>query len=210
MNPRSMLRPRSAPAEPSATVSELPQRTELADVDLVERARTGDRWAEEALYHRHVQYLMGMVIRLLGDRVESEDIVQDTFVIALDRMATLRQPEAVRAWLAQIAVSLVRRRLRRARLLSALGFGHPLAWIDLESVAVKDADAQTRLELASAARALSMLPTNERLAWMLRHVEGESLDQISRMCDCSLATAKRRVKAAEQHLDRHFEDGGAR
>lgn len=183
----------------------MPQRTELTDAALVERARRGDRWAEDALYRRHVAYLMGLVIRLLGDRVEAEDVIQDTFVIALDRFGALRQPDAVRSWFAQIAVSQVKRRVRRARLLSALGFVQPLASVDLESVAARDVDAEARSELAAVGRALSELSTNERLAWMLRYVEGEPLDRISRLCECSLATVKRRVQAAERHLSLRFD-----
>src|SRR4051812_6638215 len=101
------------PAQPAA-----PQPD---DATLVARARTGDGTAEEALYHRHVGYVTGMVARLLGNRDEAEDIVQDTFAIGLDQLATVRHPEMVRAWLAQIAVSQVRRRVRRARLLARLG-----------------------------------------------------------------------------------------
>lgn len=193
----------SSPAVPS-NVSELPRGTQLDDGTLVGRAREGDRWAEEALYHRHAPYLMGMVIRLLGNRTEAEDVMQDTFTIALDRLGSLRQPDAVRAWFAQIAVSQVRRRLRRAKLLASLGLRDRTGTVDLESIAASDADAETRSELAAVGRVLALLPTDERLAWMLRHVEGEPLERVARMCRCSLATVKRRIAAAEQHLDRHF------
>src|SRR3954447_10508188 len=81
------------------------------DATLVARARAGDGTAEEALYHRHVRYVTGMVARLLGNRDEAEDVVQDTFAIGLDQLATVRHPEMVRAWFAQIAVSQVRRRV---------------------------------------------------------------------------------------------------
>jgi len=197
---------RQLPTEP-ASVRELPVGTALDDAVLVARAREGDRWAEEALYQRHVPYVMGMVIRLLGSRDEAEDIVQDTFAIALDRIATLRQADAVRAWFAQIAVSQVRRKLRRARLLSKLGLNPPMEPVDFDSLAVEEADAETRAELAAVGRTLAQVSTDERLAWMLRHVDGEPVAEVARLCGCSLATAKRRIAAAAQHLERHVGRG---
>jgi RNA polymerase sigma-70 factor (ECF subfamily) len=175
----------------------------IDDSVLVARAREGDRWAEETLYHRHVGYIMGMVVRLLGNRDEAEDVVQDTFAIALDQLSQLRQADSARAWLAQIAVSQVRRRLRRARLLSKLGLFPPIESVDLDSIAVEDADGETRAELTAIGRILAKLPTDIRIAWMLRHVDGESLADVASLCACSLATAKRRIAAADKHLGDH-------
>jgi RNA polymerase sigma-70 factor (ECF subfamily) len=184
-------------------VRDLPSDTAPDDATLVWNARRGDRWAEEALYRRHVGYIAGMVARLLGGAVEAEDVVQDTFALGLDRLRTLRDPAAVRAWLAQIAVSQVRRRLRRTKLLTRLGLHPSLDHLQLESLAVEEADADTRAELASLGEALARLPTDDRLAWMLRHVEGQPLKDVARLSRCSLATAKRRIAAASQELRRY-------
>src|SRR5215470_6537049 len=92
-----------------------------SDAQLVARAVEGDRWGREMLYRRHAGYLLAIAARLLGSRNDGEEIVQDTFVTAFEQLRTLREPAALRGWLAQIAVSLVRRRLRRARLMRALG-----------------------------------------------------------------------------------------
>jgi RNA polymerase sigma-70 factor, ECF subfamily len=181
-------------------VRELTSGASPDDERLVLRAQRGDRWAEEALYRRHVIYIAGMVLRLLGHSDESEDVVQDTFAIALDQLAKVREPSSVRAWFAQIAVSQVRRRLRRRRLLSRLGLHPSIDHAKLESLAVQEADAEARTELAKLETALGELSTNDRLAWMLRYVEGEPLRQVAHLCGCSLATAKRRVVAAATHL----------
>jgi RNA polymerase sigma-70 factor (ECF subfamily) len=49
---------------------------------------------------------------------------------------------------------------------------------------------------------LDRLPVNERLAWSLRHIEGEQLESVAVLCGCSLATAKRRIAAAQQAVER--------
>jgi RNA polymerase sigma-70 factor, ECF subfamily len=186
-------------------VRDLPRDTAPDDATLVQSARQGDRWAEEALYRRHVAYVAGMVARLLGGASEAEDVVQDTFALGLDRLATLREPAAVRAWFAQIAVSQVRRRLRRVKLLKRLGLHPSKDHAQLESLAVEEADAETRAELAKLGSALAKLSTDARLTWMLRHVEGEPLKEIARLSGCSLATVKRRLLAASNELRKHVD-----
>jgi RNA polymerase sigma-70 factor (ECF subfamily) len=186
-------------------VRDLPRDTAPDDATLVVSARHGDKWAEEVLYRRHVAYIAGMVSRLLGGAVEAEDVVQDTFALALDRIATVRDPAAIRAWFAQIAVSQVRRRLRRTKLLARLGLYPSLDLAQLESLAVEDADAEMRAELNRLGAALARIPTDDRLAWMLRHVEGHPLKDVARLCDCSLATVKRRVTAASSELRKHVD-----
>src|SRR5260221_7851306 len=94
-----------------------------SDGDLVRRARRGDRWAEEALYPRHVRAVTRVVVRILARSSEAEDVVQDAFVIALNGMAELRDEEAFGDWLLSIAVRQGYRRFCRLRGLPALGAG---------------------------------------------------------------------------------------
>src|SRR5262245_36370371 len=123
---------RRPPSRAADNVRGLPAAAQLDDAALVRRACDGDRRAEETLYHRHVSYILSMVTRLLGDRAEAEDVVQETFAIALDRLRSLRDPDAVRGWFAQIAVHMVKRRLRRVKVLAALGLARPVEHVRLE------------------------------------------------------------------------------
>src|SRR5690349_6643381 len=91
-----------------------------SDGELVRRAAAGDRWSREVIYRRHAAYLLGLTARLLGSRGDAEEIVQDAFIAGFERLGTLREPEALRVWLGQIAVNLVRHRLRRVRLMRLL------------------------------------------------------------------------------------------
>jgi RNA polymerase sigma-70 factor, ECF subfamily len=177
---------------------------DVPDAPLVERALAGDRSAEEAIYKRHVGYVAGMVLRLLVDQAETEDVVQDTFALALQELPRLRQLSSLRSWLGQIAVRLVHRRFRRRRLLRLLGLHRnedPTA--ALERIAAPDADPEVRSELASLGRMLDALPVAQRIAWSLRYVEGATLEEVASACACSLATAKRRIAAADRHVSAH-------
>ena len=175
----------------------------LGDEELVRRALTGDRWGREMLYRRHAGSLLALTVRLLANRGEAEEIVQDTFVTAFEQLGTLREPGAVRAWLGQIAVNLVRRRFRRARLTRFLGLDRGADDATLEALADPGVSSDQRAELALVDRLLRRMKPALRLAWMLRRVEGLELGEVALLCGCSLATAKRRIAEAEAIVDRH-------
>ncbi len=174
-----------------------------SDGDLVRRARRGDRWAEEALYHRHVRAVTRVVVRILARSSEAEDVVQDAFVIALNGMAELRDEEAFGDWLLSIAVRQVYRRFRRWRLLRALGLDRGDDDATLAEQADPGATPETRAALAEVGRLLGTLSAEERVAWVLRRVEGEKLDRVALACSCSRATAKRRIARADAAIRAH-------
>jgi RNA polymerase sigma-70 factor (ECF subfamily) len=175
-----------------------------SDAQLVARAIEGDRWGREMLYRRHAAYLLAIAARLLGNRGEGEEVVQDTFVTAFEQLRSLREPAAVRGWLAQIAVSLVRRRLRRGRLMRALGLDRGAEDATLAALAAPGTSTDQRAELALVDKALAGVNANVRIAWMLRLVEGLELAEVASACGCSLATAKRRIAAAEAVVRAHI------
>ena len=173
-----------------------------SDAELVQRARAGDAWAEEAVYRRYAARILTLSKRLLGDGAEAEDVTQETFVTAFAAWKKLRDPDRLRQWLIQIAVSRVHRRFRRRRLLSALGFRDAGSDASLDALARPDCPQELRAELALIGRALERLSAGERIAWTLRHVEGMSLEEIAHESGCSLATAKRRIARATTSIER--------
>ena len=175
----------------------------ISDEELVRRALNGDRWGREMLYRRHAGSLLAMTVRLLANRGEAEEIVQDTFVTAFEQLGTLREPSAVRGWLGQIAVNLVRRRFRRGRLMRFLGLDRGAVDATLEALADPGISTDQRAELAFIDRLLRGMKPALRLAWMLRRVDGLELGEVASLCDCSLATVKRRIAEADAIVDRH-------
>jgi RNA polymerase sigma-70 factor (ECF subfamily) len=174
-----------------------------ADEELVGRARLGDTAAFELLYRRHAGFALNLAVRIQGNSADVEDVVHDAFVRAHQRLAELRDTTAFRSWLGSIVVRLVRSRLRRRRLTALLGISAPDP-VDLDAVAAPDADPESRALLAQAYALLQTLPTDERIAWTLRHVERHRLANVAALTGCSLATAKRRILRAERYLDEHF------
>ena len=170
-----------------------------ADAVLVERILRGDRQAFRQLYGRYARYVAGVVVRWMGDDHELDDIVQDTFVRAVDRLGGLRSPGHVRPWLATIAVRFARervaRRHRRGRLVRELQHHQPAA-----------SDPRDRVAADELYGALERLPDKLRVPWFLARVEGEKLEDVATACGVSLATVKRRIAAGQARLDRRMKE----
>lgn len=190
--------------EPRAAVEPLPTSDSVGDAALVERAIDGDRWAMEALYRRHVRRVTNAVTRVVGRSADADDVVQETFLIAFSRLSELREPAAFRGWLARIAMNEVRGRLRKRKWLKRLSLDRDDDDVSLESLAADDASPDVKAELARLDRVLAAFDPDVRMAWMLRHVEGWALEEVATALDCSLATAKRRIKEARDRIDAHL------
>lgn len=166
------------------------------------RARAGDRDAESLLYRRFASGVLSTAVRLVGSVSAGEDVVQDAFLICLARLGQLKNPAQFRPWLLSIVVSLSSKRLRRERLLKWVGLD-AVADAPLHHHASGVASVEARGELAVLDAVLRRLPVAQRLAWMLRYVEGEKLEDVAEAMGKSLSTTKRYVLAAEQHIAAH-------
>ena len=142
-------------------------------------------------------------MRIQGSSADVEDVVHDAFLKAQERLTDLRDAASFRPWLGSIVVRLVRTRLRRRKLLGALGLTAPDP-VDIDSLATVDADPEARALLAQVYALLQTLAADDRIAWTLRYVERHRLETVAVMMDCSLATAKRRIARAQRFLTDHF------
>jgi RNA polymerase sigma-70 factor (ECF subfamily) len=179
-----------------------------ADEALVLRARNGDRWAEEALYRRHVRNVARIAMRLLGRRHEAEDAVQDAFVIAFADLDSLADPSAFGGWLVRILIHQAHRRFRRRALLRLLGLDRGEDDVTLEQQMDPGAGPDVQLALREIDRLLATFPARERIAWVLRYVEGCQIDEVAVACECSPATAKRAIARAHARIREHVRFAG--
>ena len=171
------------------------------DAALVLAARAGELWAQEALFQRYARQVLGLAQRILAGRDDADDLAQDAFVYAFTRLDTLNNPQAFQAWLRSIVVRTASKRLRRQRLLTRLGLRRNEP-IEPDSVLTTDAPPDIAAELRAVYGLIERLPAEERVALVLRRVEGMELSEIAEEMKLSLATVKRRLTAAESRLER--------
>lgn len=211
-DPTRTPHPGVGPALTGAAAAEIPEiRTRaqiaaLSDAQLVALGCKGEVGALEVLYRRHSAFAIHLAARIEGSSRDVEDIAHDAFVRAFERLDDLTDRAAFRSWLGAIVVHAVRSRMRRHRLMNVLGLGRSSEPVDLDALASPDASPHVRAEIAQIYALLRTLPTDERIAWVLRCVEGHDLETVARMTRCSLATVKRRITRAQRFLDEHFVD----
>ncbi len=157
----------------------------------------------DAVFRRYAPYVGSIALKILGRDEDVDDVVQEVFCVAHRSLGRLRDPRALKGWLARIAVRRARRRLERSwwrRWAPEPSPGDCGALVDPR------ATPEQRAEVATIYAILQRMPAPQRIAWVLRHVEGEELAQVATLCGCSLSTAQRRLRAADSFLERALRD----
>jgi len=156
------------------------------------------------LFERFAPYVARIGLRLLGRESDVDDLIQDVFIAAMRQRHQVRAPEAFRSWLAIIAVRTARRYLRKRRLRALVGIDTLSPTLELRDPGISP---ERRALLQRVYQVLDKMPVDHRIAWTLRYVEGEKLEEVAERCGCSLATAKRRIAAAHGRLEAELHDG---
>jgi RNA polymerase sigma-70 factor (ECF subfamily) len=157
----------------------------------------------DAVYRRYCRYVAAVVLKLAGRDAEVDDLIQDVFVEAANGIGALRDPEAVRGWLATIAVRVVRHRLRIRRLRRLVGLD---TGADYTTIADHAASPIDKMLIRVVYRVLDDLAVEDRLAFSLHAIEGEKLETVAKLCGCSCATAKRRIARAQAAIQERLAD----
>jgi len=160
--------------------------------------------SDAELFERFAPYVARIGLRLLGRESDVDDLIQDVFIAAMRQRHQVRAPEAFRSWLAIIAVRTARRYLRKRRLRALVGIDTLGPALELRDSGMSP---ERRALLQRVYQALDKVPVDQRIAWTLRYVEGEKLEEVAERCGCSLATAKRRIAAAHGRLEAELHDG---
>ncbi len=175
-----------------------------SDAALVIAARARESWAEQALFTRHAAWVLCLAQRMLGRSEDADDLMQDAFVRALGHLHELDNPQAFAAWLSTIVVRLAQKRLRRQRMLVRLGLRSNES-IDVEGLIASNAPPDVVSELSAIYSVISDMSAQERVALVLRRIEGMELAEVAARMQLSVATVKRRLSCAEARL-RRFQD----
>lgn len=169
----------------------LQQPAARSDSELVMAALNGERDAFAGLYQRHAGWMRPLLWRLSGgDQGLAEDLLQDSFVQAWQRLEQLREPERFGGWLKQLAINLA---LTDRRRLKIAGTADGLA----EMPDVEPPWPATDLDLE---RAIAKLPTRARDVLVLFCLEGFSHQEIAATLNVEVGTSKAQLHRARELL----------
>lgn len=175
---------------------------DTTDADLVRAALDGDATAFAELVDRHARVCLRYATRMLGSHEDAEEATQEALVRAHRALARYDGRTAFRTWLMSILINrcrtaLLHRKRRTSRIVlddAAVHRAH------VESTAA-DADLRFTLE-----RALAELEPGQREAFLLKHVEQLSYDEMSAATGVGISALKMRVQRACERLQRLLED----
>jgi RNA polymerase sigma-70 factor (ECF subfamily) len=184
-------------------VSDMAAPAERTDSQVVRDVLAGDRDSFRLLVRRYGDVLFGHAYRMVGSQEEASDLAQRALVKGYRKLASCRDPERVGAWLFRILSNLSKDHLRSRRRrdvsldrVSELpqSGGDPLE-------AAHQSEVRGRLRLAMA-----RLTPEQREAFVLKHVEGRSYEEMAAVLDASVASLKMRVHRAREALQELLED----
>lgn len=166
------------------------------DARLVARVRRGDRQAAGALAERYLRACRAVALAVTGDDADADDVCQDAFVTAMQRIDECRQPDRFGAWLMQIVRNRGRDQLRaRARpILSIDGMEIHAAGASPEALAERG-DAHERLMAA-----LRTLPEERREVLLLHDLEGWTHREIAERMGLPAGTVRSHLHHARRRV----------
>jgi RNA polymerase sigma-70 factor (ECF subfamily) len=171
--------------------------SDLPDSTLLERFRSGDEQALELLFARYETPLFQFLVGMLRNHHQAEDVLQETFVRALERLDGV-DPDHLRGWLFTVAYhqAMLAKRRQKSRPAGPLEESSPVA--DREPGPAQEAERQD--EARRLRRLLERLPVAQREVICRRVYEGQRFREIAAELDCPLNTALARMHEGLKRL----------
>lgn len=170
-----------------------------AGVEADVRAATfGDAEAFERLYRAHVSRVYGLACRMAGSE-RADELTQDVFVRAWEKLGTFRGESAFSSWLYRLAVNLLCSRLRALKLQREREMANE---IPLATARARHDSIEIRLDFEVA---LEQLPDGAREVFVLHDIEGYKHREIAEQMDITSGTSKSQLHRARMILRRHLD-----
>lgn len=162
-----------------------------ADHVLVERAKQGELKAFSELVYRHQKSLLRLAYRVVGDLETAQDVVQESFMKAYQKISAFEGRSAFKSWIFQITLNTAKNKLR----------GRRPEFVDIEKASLSD---KTNLEADLMSGDLKILvqteinrlPDRQRMALSLRIFDDLSFAEIAEVMKCPYDTAKANYRHA--------------
>lgn len=175
------------------------------EAELIARCRADERAAQDELYHRFRRQVAGNLYRVIGDRGDLEDLVQEVFVIAFRGLERFRGDARLSTWLYRICVNVALGRIRtRKRRPAAIGMADlDTAVIDpslTERPETPEKALERRQDRERVYRALEALAPKKRIVLYLHEIEGMDLKEIAYLVDSNPVTVRTRLFYARKEF----------
>jgi RNA polymerase sigma-70 factor (ECF subfamily) len=166
-----------------------------SDESLMEALKAQHPGAKRAFYLRYADHVQRVLIRIMGVDDAIPELISETFLQAFLSVHSLRNGASLKAWVSMIAVFTARGLIRKRKKRRIMSLFEPKKMQEFRSFEI---DTEAREALRMMYGILEELPTDERIAFSLRFIEGMHLREVAEACGVSLATIKRRLARAQK------------
>lgn len=175
-------------------------QTELAQ--LVQKARQGDKKAQEGLYLATNSAAYFVALKITKDEEESLDIVSDSYIKAFASLDKLENDEKFPAWFNQIVANRCRDYLKKAKPMHLSDMTEDGEEFELEDIdgEIPDELLENKDVIECVRRVVESLPEEQRMCVILRYYDEMSLQEIADTLEVSLGTVKSRLSRASKKM----------
>jgi RNA polymerase sigma-70 factor (ECF subfamily) len=185
---------------------------EISDAAVVAQVLAGDREAFRLLVERHTRSIYSVAYRMSGNQQDAEEIVQETFLRAYKSLPRFELRSSFATWVYRIAINQSLDLLKAKKMKDAFHVSeNPGPEDDPKALQLPvTAPGPDRLLLSAEAKekiaeAMGLLTPAERVAFTMRHMEGKSIEDISKTLKIRTSAAKNSVFRAVQKLRQQLE-----
>jgi RNA polymerase sigma-70 factor (ECF subfamily) len=172
---------------------------DASDAELARSLIEGESWAMAETWRRFAPMVLALAERALGSKSEAEDLAQEAFYRLSRTVKSLREMESLRSFVYSIAIRTLKSQLRQRRVRAWLSFQRPETIVDTRHWTL---DVESSELLAKFYSLLDRLSARDRLVFVLRRVEGMTVEEIAASMDVSISTVKRSMLHASNRLSR--------
>jgi RNA polymerase sigma-70 factor (ECF subfamily) len=151
-------------------------------------------YAAEEFYERYGQYIQRVLMRVLGVERNFADILQEVYVEIFSSISSIKDENCLKAW---VTIFTARQNIKRIVRRRAI-----LSYDDEKNIGIPPirADAEAREAVHLTYRIMEEIPSDERIVFLHRFIEGMSLEETATACGVSRATVNRRLTRARQRF----------
>lgn len=163
--------------------------------DIIERSRNGNRQAQYQLYQQYARAMFNICLRMMNDREEAEDMLQESFTEAFRRLGSFRHESTFGAWLKRIVVNRCINEIRRKK--TQLEYCEDMSAFEQQE---DRTEPIAGLSVGNIRKAMEQLPKGSRMIFSLYLLEGYDHQEISEILGISESNSKTQYMRAKLRI----------
>ena len=166
--------------------------------NIIEQSKKGKSHAQYRLYQLYAKAMFNLCFRMLNQREEAEDMLQEVFVDAFSKLKSFRYESSFGAWLKRITVNKCINHIKKRR--ADLMLCDDLSAFEKYKDTGENKDSDLQLSVEKVHKALTLLPDGSRIIFSLYALEGYDHSEISQIMNISESTPKSQYLRAKRKL----------